>query len=68
MKNSDSCKAIAYFTITFISKMNTSIMSVDDGIETDVFYNCAEQNFKYQITDYYNGPNFNLIDYNTTCN
>ena len=51
------------FNVTFIDSFNTSITSMGKAAENsglDIFYNCGELSMDYQITDFFNGPNFNL--------
>lgn len=33
---------------------------IRDEITTDIFYNCGETKFSYIVSDFFNGPNYNL--------
>jgi hypothetical protein len=51
------------FNTIILNSGNYSIFrATENGTQRplDIFYNCGEHKFNYQLTDIFNGPNFNL--------
>ena len=50
--------------VIFMDKYNTSIINTHkyyyDAPIFDVIYNCGELNMEYIVSDFLNGPNYNL--------
>ncbi len=46
--------------VRFLEKYNTSIFSSSKVNEVNVLYNCGLQTLDYKISDYLDGPNYNL--------
>jgi hypothetical protein len=53
-----------FFSVNFIDKYNTSIIntyrSYYDIPTVEVIYNCGEMTMDYIVSDFLNGPNYNL--------
>lgn len=53
------------FKLTIVDKYNTTIIGTDGDYsqrvaEVNVFYNCGELDWSYIVSEYVNGPNYNL--------
>ena len=49
--------------VNFVDKYNTSIVALDPKVYTNdikIFYNCGENKFNYILSDFLNGPNYNI--------
>lgn len=51
------------FKVTFLDSKNTSVFLFKQNNSfcvVDIFYNCGDQKFEYELTDLFIGPNYNL--------
>jgi hypothetical protein len=47
--------------VTFLEKNSVAIFPINDTqMAEKIFYNCGSNTFRYVVSSFYNGPNYNL--------
>ncbi len=52
---------LSRINVTFLTKNNIDIFPINElNMNSKIFYNCGSNAFKYVVSSFYNGPNYNL--------
>lgn len=67
--NYSPTKQFLNFNVTFVNSTDLSILPTREfNYQQNIYYNCGDDEFKYKIQNFYNGPFLNLLPFNQSKN